>query len=94
VNAAFMLLGRVGKELVGLISGKAGQGSTILPGRALPGRPPAPAPQEQAAAAARIIECKNPRYQGCDDTQSRAVPGHKEADANNRTGAGVLAGLA
>ena len=29
-----------------------------------------PAPREQAAQAARIIECRNPRYQGCNDTQS------------------------
>ena len=25
------------------------------------------------AEAARIIECRNPRYQGCNDTQSRVL---------------------
>jgi hypothetical protein len=27
----------------------------------------------QPAEAARIIECRNPRYQGCKDTQSRVL---------------------
>ncbi len=27
----------------------------------------------QPAEAARIIECRNPRYQGCNDTQSRVL---------------------